>query len=144
MPNVAQVLKEEISRLARKEIRASCDPLRKQVQSLRRTVRTQQETIDKLERALSKMTATDTGTSLYAPAQEKEQSSRARVTPASIRRHRLRLGLSQAQLGGLLNVSTNTIVRWEQGSSKPRVQHRTALLRLRGLGVRDVKQVLEE
>ncbi len=147
MPNVAQVLKEEISRLARKEIRASCDPLRKQVQSLRRTVRTQQETIDKLERALSKMvelTATDTGTSLYAPAQEKEQSSRARVTPASIRRHRLRLGLSQAQLGGLLNVSTNTIVRWEQGSSKPRVQHRTALLRLRSLGVRDVKQILEE
>ena len=147
MPNVAQVLKEEISRLARKEIRASCDPLRKQVQSLRRTVRTQQETIDKLERALSKMvelTDTDTGTSLYAPAQEKEQSSRARVTPASIRRHRLRLGLSQAQLGGLLNVSTNTIVRWEQGSSKPRVQHRTALLRLRSLGVRDVRQILEE
>lgn len=147
MPNVAQVLKEEISRLARKEIRASCDPLRKQVQSLRRTVRTQQETIDKLERSLSKMvemTATDAGTSLYAPTEEKEQRSRARVTPASIRRHRLRLGLSQAQLGGLLNVSTNTIVRWEQGSSKPRVQHRTALLRLRDLGVRDVKQILEE
>ena len=147
MPNVAQVLKEEISRLARKEIRASCDPLRKQVQTLRRTVRTQQETIDKLEKSLSKMvgmTATEAGTSLYAPAEEKEQRSRARVTPASIRRHRLRLGLSQAQLGGLLNVSTNTIVRWEQGSSKPRVQHRTALLRLRDLGVRDVKQILEE
>ena len=147
MPNVAQVLKEEISRLARKEIRASCDPLRKQVQSLRRTVRTQQETIDKLERSLSKMvemTATEAGTSLYAPTEEKEQRSRARVTPSSIRRHRLRLGLSQAQLGGLLNVSTNTIVRWEQGSSKPRVQHRTALLRLRDLGVRDVKQILEE
>lgn len=147
MPNVAQVLKEEISRLARKEIRASCDPLRKQVQSLRRTVRTQQETIDKLEKSLSKMvemTGSDAGTSLYAPAEERERGSRARVTPASIRRHRLRLGLSQAQLGGLLNVSTNTIVRWEQGSSKPRVQHRTALLRLRDLGVRDVKQILEE
>ena len=147
MPNVAQVLKEEISRLARKEIRASCDPLRKQVQSLRRAVRSQQTTIDRLEKSLSKMvqmTATDAGTSLYAPTEEKEQGSRARVSPASIRRHRHRLKLSQAELGRLLNVSTNTIVRWEQGSSRPRAQHRTALVRLRDLVVRDVKQILSE
>ncbi len=147
MPNVAQVLKEEIGRLARKEIRAICDPLRQQVQTLRRTVRTQQETIDRLEKSLSKMvemTATDAGTSLYAPEAEKEEGSQARVTPASIRRHRHRLKMSQAELGRLLSVSTNTIVRWEQGSSKPRAQHRTALLRLRHMGIRDVKQVLAE
>jgi DNA-binding transcriptional regulator YiaG len=147
MPNVAQVLREEISRLARKEIRTTCDPLRKQVQTLRRTVRSQQTKIDRLERSLSKMvqqTASGTGTGLYAPAEEAEQTTRARVTPASIRRHRHRLGLSQADLGGLLSVSTNTIVRWEQGTSTPRAQHRTALLRLRDLGRRDIKKILEE
>ena len=66
MPNMAQVLKEEITRLSRKEIRNVCDPLRKQVQTLRRTVRDQQTTINRLERALSKMVAqtSDTGTAL--------------------------------------------------------------------------------
>ena len=147
MPNVAQVLKEEISRLARKEIRAACDPLRKQVQSLKRTVRSQQDTIATLEKSLSKMvdmTAPDSGTSLYAPTEKQEQGSRVRVSPASIRRHRHRLKLSQADLGRLLNVSTNTIVRWEQGSSRPRAQHRVALVRLRDLGIRRVNQILSE
>ena len=145
MPNVAQVLKEEVSRLSRKEIRAQCGPLRKQLQSLRKTVRDQQQQIETLEKALSKMvsqTAGEAGTSLYAPT-ESDGSSRARVTPASIRRHRLRLNLSQAELAHLLSVSTNTIVRWEQGSSAPRAQHRTALLRVRDMGRRDVTRILE-
>ena len=147
MPNVGQVLKEEISRIARKEIRTTCDLLRKQVQTLRRTVRDQHETIVKLEKSLAKMveqTASQTGTGLYAPAAEAEQETRARVTPASIKRHRHRLGLSQAQLGEVLSVSTNSIVRWEQGTSQPRVQYRTALLRLRDMGVRQVRSILEE
>jgi DNA-binding transcriptional regulator YiaG len=147
MPNVAQVLKEEISRLSRKEIRSNVDPLRRQVQSLRKSVREQQVVIDRLERALSKMveqTATQAGTALYAPPAEEEEETRARVTPASIRRHRLRLNLSQAELADLLSVSTNTIVRWEKGSSAPRAHHRTALLRIRDMGRRDVARILDE
>ena len=146
MPNVAQVLKEEISRVSRKEIRNVCDPLRKQVLTLRRTVRDQQASLERLERALSKMvaqTATDTGTALYATTSGEEESTRARVTPASIKRHRLRLNLSQAELSELLSVSTNTIVRWEKGMSSPRSHHRTALLRVRDMGRRDVARILE-
>ncbi|HCL27041.1 MAG TPA: hypothetical protein DIC52_01225 [Candidatus Latescibacteria bacterium] len=147
MPNMAQVLKEEITRLSRKEIRNVCDPLRKQVQTLRRTVRDQQTTINRLERALSKMVAqtSDTGTALYATASGgAQETTRARVTPASIKRHRLRLNLSQAELGEILRVSTNTIVRWEKGMSSPRAHHRTALLRVRDMGRRDVNKILEE
>ena len=143
MPNVAQVLRDEITRLARKEIRAACDPLRKQVRALRQTVKSQQETITRVDKALAKVAtlSSDTSASLYAPEEEK---TRARVTPASIKRHRTRLKLSQAELGTLLDVSTNTIVRWEAGTSKPRVQHRAALLKMRGLGRREVTKMLEE
>ena len=144
MPNVGMVIKDEITRLARKEIRAAVDPLRKQVRGLRQTVKSQTETIDRLEKALKKMVGqagSGAKTSLYAPD---TVETKARVTPASIRRNRLRLGLSQAQLGQLLGVSTNTIVRWEAGSSAPRAHHRTALIRLRDLGVRDVGKMLEE
>ena len=143
MPNVAQVLREEITRLARKEVRTACDPLRKQLRTLRQAVKGQQETITKLDRALAKMAtlSPDTSASLHTL---EEETTQARVTPASIRRHRNRLKLSQAQLGTLLDVSTNTIVRWEAGTSKPRVQYRGALLKMRGLGRRDVTKMLEE
>ena len=143
MPNVAQVLREEITRLARKEVRTEYDPLRKQVRTLRQTVKGQQETIAKLEKALDKMVtlSSDTSASLYAP---EEEETRARVTAASIKRHRNRLNLSQAELGTLLDVSTNTIVRWEAGTSKPRAQHRAALIKMRDLGRRDVTKMLAE
>lgn len=144
MPNIAQVLKDEISRLARKEIRAACDPLRKQVRSLRDRVKQQEAAVAKLEKALSRATSqsTDTRAGLY-DTKDKEPVTRARATPASIRRHRHRLGLSQADLGELLGVSTNTVVRWEAGTSKPRAQHRGALIKLRDLGVRELKQMME-
>ena len=143
MPNVAQVLREEITRLARKEVRTEYDPLRKQVRTLRQTVTGQQETIAKLEKALDKMVtlSSDTSASLYAP---EEEETRARVTAASIKRHRNRLNLSQAELGTLLDVSTNTIVRWEAGTSKPRAQHRAALIKMRDLGRRDVTKMLAD
>ena len=144
MPNVGQVIKDEVTRLARKEIRTSVEPLRKQVRSLRQTVRSQQEAIDRLQKSLKKMvdqSGSGAKTSLFAPEQEE---TRARVTPASVRRHRLRLNLSQAELADLLGVSTNTVVRWEAGSSAPRAQYRTALIRMRDLGVRDVGKMLED
>ena len=143
MPNVAQVLREEITRLARKEVRTACDPLRKHLRTLRQTVKSQQETITKLDEALAKVAtlSPDTSASLSAP---EEEDTRARVTPASIKRHRNRLKLSQAQLGTLLDVSTNTILRWEAGTSKPRDQYRGRLLKMRDLGRRDVTKMLEE
>ena len=83
MPNVPQVLKEELTRLARREVRAVCNPLRKQVRSLRETVKKQQEIIGRLERTLSKMADVSavTSASLFAP---EEEGTRARATPASI------------------------------------------------------------
>jgi len=143
MPNVGQVLREEITRLARKELRAQIDPLRRQVRGLREAVRRQQDELEKVERALGKIVAqsgTGDRASLYAPADEE---SRARVTPASVRRQRLRLHLSQAELGQILGVSTNTVVRWEAGASHPRPQHRTALVRLRQLKVAEAGKMLE-
>ena len=144
MPNILQSFREEVSRIARKEVRAACDPLKKHVRVLRRTVREQQEVIAKLERTLSKVVNLSGGTpaTLYTPKEEKK--TKARVTAGSIKRHRHRLGLSQTELGQLLDVSLNSVVRWEGGKSRPRAQHQAALVRLRSMGVREVRKMLAE
>ena len=45
MPNVEQVLKAEIRRIARSEIKTQSEPLRKQIRALKEMVRKQRETI---------------------------------------------------------------------------------------------------
>lgn len=143
MPNIAQLLKDEIGRLARKEIRIAAEPLQEQLVELRKTVREQRKSIAALHQRIAQLQAlavSPTDKILETP--DIENSRKIRLSPDSIKKHRKRLGLSQGQLGQLLNVSTNTIVRWEQGKSEPREAYRTGIAQLRTMGVRQVNQLL--
>ena len=139
MPNIALVLKAEIRRVARREIRLEYDALKKQVHGLKKTVRTQAQAIAKLEKSLATMPAQSDPAELEDPA---PKATTARVSPMSIKRQRKRLKLSQSELGQLLKVSTNTIVRWEAGTSKPRPIYRDQLVNLRGMGIRNIRKML--
>ena len=57
MPNIAQLLKDEISRLARKEVRAASAPLLQQIRELKKTSRQQREAIDTLLRRIDQLQA---------------------------------------------------------------------------------------
>ena len=143
MPNLAVLLKDEIGRLARKEVRTSCGPLQDQLRDLKKTVRQQRDTISRLEKAIGQLKAISAKPSekiLSAP--DVGDSAQIRLSSSSIKKHRKRLKLSQTELGKLLNVSTNTIVRWEAGTSKPRAAHRPGIAQLRTMGVREVKKML--
>jgi DNA-binding transcriptional regulator YiaG len=141
MPNIAQAFKEEINRLARRTIRANCNPLRKDIVVLKKTVREQQQAIAKLAKELERLKASSAPGKI-APSSVPQAQTRVRLSPASIKKHRQRLKLSQRELGKLLEVSTNTVVRWETGASRPRAAHRAELARLRAMGVREVKKLL--
>ena len=54
-------------------------------------------------------------------------------TPARIRELRKRLKLSQGNLGRELNVSNNTVNRWETGTSVPQPRMERALDRVAGI-----------
>ena len=139
MPNVGQVLKEEIRRVARREVRIEGGTLRRQIRALRQTVRAQAEVIARLEKAVpSPAPPTAAG-----KATAEETPVRRRWTPASIKRQRARLKLSQREFSEILKVSANTVARWEAGTSHPRQSHRTNLARLRGLGIRKVRKMLD-
>ena len=143
MPDIVKVLKDEVSRLARKEIRSACDPLYKQLQVLKKTVRDQRDTIAKLQKNLARLEVRTPSPSQVIK-EEQNEADNVRISPASIKRHRKRLKISQTEMGKLLKVSTNTVVRWEAGTSKPRAQYRPGLARLRDLGIKNVRKLLEK
>ncbi len=139
MPDVARVLKEEISRIARKEAKALMGPIAKQVRGLRRTVREQEKLIGELEARLAGKVGREQQGQTEAGSPEVGAEASIRIAPASIKSNRDRLGLSQKELGLLLGVSALTVSRWETGKAAPRVQNRLALGGMRKMGVRDAR-----
>jgi DNA-binding transcriptional regulator YiaG len=115
MPNIAGVLKEEIRRLAKKEIKA-------QVGSTRQAVAKYSSEIAKLKRQLGqqereiKLLRKQQG----QPQAEEELLESVRFSARSVKAQRSRLGLSAADYGKLVGVSGLTIYNWEQEKARPR------------------------
>ena len=164
MPNLATLLKEEISKIVRKEVQD-------QVRELQKTVREQRDALARLEKqsgpakakaaakpatkpaatksaaakpAAAKPAAAKPAAAKVSKAPAGDKRKQIRISPNTIKKHRKRLKLSQAELGELLNVSTNTVLRWEAGTSKPRSKHLSGLGQLRSMGLREVKKQLGE
>lgn len=135
MPNIATVLKTEIARLARKEVRAEVESLRKASTAYRREIADLKRKVAQLERGL-KATSKSIPTPKAAPAAE---SSRLRITSAGIRTLRSKLDLSAADFGKLAGVSGQSIYHWEQGKSVPRKSQLPKLIALRGLGKKEAR-----
>lgn len=140
MPNLAGVLKDEIRRLARKEIRAelattkkASAQYRKDIAALKRQLREQAREITALERAAEK--AGRPGTTGDGRA--------VRFSPRWLRSHRERLELSAADYAALLGVSAQTVYNWEQGKARPRTRQLEAWSAIRELSKREAWRRLE-
>ena len=143
MPDVASVLKQEIARLARKEIAATTRPQSKQIQSLKASIRNLRDQVATLEKAISKWSRETSRASSPSPV-EAAPDRAIRISPKSIKSHRRRLNLSQAQLAKLLGVSSASVAFWETGRSSPRGKNRQAIAQLRQMGAREAKARLED
>jgi DNA-binding transcriptional regulator YiaG len=144
MSNIAKVLKSEISRLSRKEIRATVTPFVKQLRDLKRVIRAQNQRLQELERALAgKVDKQDTG-QIQPELVKDKPSQRIRTSPESIKRHRKRLKLSQKDFGLLLGVSTLTVSKWETGHAKPRGRNKEAFALVRQMRPREARARLEK
>lgn len=137
MPNLGTVLKAEISRLARKEVRAEVEALRKASSTYRREIAELKRQVVQLERKL-RHTAKSTPVSVASD----EAPSRFRFSAKGLRSLRTKLGLSAADFGKLAGVSGQSIYHWEQGKSVPRKSQLPKLAGLRGLGKREALQRL--
>ena len=147
MPNIMSALKQEIQRLARKEVRTAVRPLQKDKVALKNSVRElrqQVQLLEKQNRQLSEALAKNQAVVPVVP--EGEEAPRMRITVKGLRSLRRKLKLTQEEFAQLLGVSGQSVWQWEQKSGALRLRSRTkqALLEIRDLGAREVRKRLEE
>src|SRR2546427_6425519 len=136
VPNFAGTLKSEIRRLARKEVRASVMPLRKLVAGMRRRIAQQRKLIAELER-----NARRSGNSARTAEASASEKSQIRFSPEWVKAHRKKLKMSRRVYARLVGVSAQSIFGWETGRSRPRRGALESWRRLRGMGVRELKEL---
>ena len=143
MPNLAQVMKEEISRLARKEVRAAQVVTRKETARLRKANADLRARVDQLEKN-AKQIAKSVEAIPVPEAAVAEPTSKQRISGKGVRSLRKRLKLTRSQFAQLANTSGQTVYNWEKqnGVLTMRSRTRDALLALRGIGIKDVKAQL--
>ena len=143
MAKFESIIKSEIVRLAKREVRKIVVPLRRDFRSMRGMVSQLRKAVLTLQRITS--------------AQQKELEKRkvpleagpeevrtARFSPRLIRSLRKRLRITQRELALLTGVTVGAIHQWEIGQFKPSPKKRAIMVALRKLGRREVRRLLEE
>lgn len=144
MPNIGAALKQEISRLARKESREQMESTRKSNTQHRKDIAALKERIDQLERQVKALqrplTRSDTARSEPDTVQT---GSRMRFAAKGLQALRARLELSATDLGKLLGVSPQSIYNWEHEKARPKSAQLAKLAEVRALGKRELAKRLE-
>jgi hypothetical protein len=142
MPNVATVLKEEIARLSRKEIRSQVDPTRKATAQHRREIWLLKRQVATLEQQVKLLSGKVLGT---RPVLSSGPAAKPpRYSAKGLQSQRKRLGLSATDFGMLVGVSSQSIYNWEREASHPRSEQIGKLVALRGIGKREAAARLKQ
>lgn len=135
MPNIAAVLKEEIARVTRKQVRAEISPLRNAAARARTEVAALKRRVAALEKLVARLKRSNQ--TRGAVANEDDSGGKFRYSTRSLIAQRRRMGLSAAAFGQLLGVSGQSIYKWEAGKARPRARQLAAIVALRGVGKRE-------
>lgn len=146
MPNVAKALRDEISRISRKEAKSATQFIGKPHGELKKIIADLKKRVGLLEkenRRLLEKKKKEEQESFQSPP---EETGKARFTAKGIRSLRNRLGLSQSDFGKLMGATPHAVYLWErkEGALRLRDKTKAALLAIRGLGAREAKEKLAE
>jgi DNA-binding transcriptional regulator YiaG len=139
---IESTIKAEIQRLAKHEVRVAFRPLRREVWGIRLKLSNLLKGFSPLNRWV-KETAQSTSREPNLVASPEEVKA-SRFTPERIRHLRVKLGISQRELGILVGATIGAVLSWEKGKFKPRGEKKGALVALRKVKKRDVKKMLAE
>lgn len=145
MADLTQALKEEISKLARKELGVDLKKTLQELKSLRTQIVKLDETLSKLEvgvkapagsRAAPK---SDLGSRMTVG---RGPTSAGEFSAKKLASHRKKLGLSAADYGLLCGLSQLSIYHYEQGKTKPRAGSLAAIEAVQGMSRQQILQKL--
>jgi DNA-binding transcriptional regulator YiaG len=140
MPNIASILKTEIARVARKEVRSEIGSLKKATTTYRTEIAALKRRAQALEQELRRLGKAKP--SVAATAADEDSSKSQRFSAKGLASQRSRLGLSAEQCGRLLGASGQSVYNWEAGAAHPRAKHLPAIAALRTLGKKQAAAVL--
>jgi DNA-binding transcriptional regulator YiaG len=145
MPNIANVLKDEIKRLARREINLTITPLKVSNAALKKLVYEHKRRIVALEKE-NKRLAVLQG-KIHGPVYDNTTKDGFSITGRQVRSLRGRLGISQVQLAKLIGVSENIVSIWENKPGRLRLRKPgiwKALLDLKGMKRSEVLEQVQQ
>ena len=118
MPNIAALLKSEISRVARKEVRAETDSLRKLVSAQRSAIAALKREIADLRKESKQAASPRKKATAPVDAPQADEVKR-RFSATRLAAHRQKTGLSATDYGALVGISGQSIYHYEQGKARP-------------------------
>jgi DNA-binding transcriptional regulator YiaG len=143
MANIASLLKSEISRVARKEVRGETAGLKKAISNYRSEIAALKRRALDLEAQVRRL-GKAASRSAPAAAQDEGAGRAQRFSPKGLASQRKRLGLSAQDCGLLVGASGQSIYNWEDGKARPRAKHLQALAALRSMGKKQAAARLNE
>jgi DNA-binding transcriptional regulator YiaG len=143
MPNIANILKAEIARVARKELRAEIEPLRKSLAQYRSTIAALHRQLTQLERQIKRGAKAAARGAVSSPIKDEAPKERqVRFSAERLAAHRQKLGLSAADYAKLVGASPLSVYKWESGKTRPRQAQIQALAAVRALSKANVQERL--
>jgi DNA-binding transcriptional regulator YiaG len=127
-------LKQEITRISRKEVRALTSGAFKAAAQHRRQIADLRKQVAELRRELAAVRRKVPAT---RPAPGESADRKVRFSAGGLKSHRERLGLSAADYGKLAGVTGQTVFKWEKGRGVPRQAQKIVLAEVRRLGKRE-------
>ena len=141
MSNLASTLRDEISRLAKKETRSETEVLRRSSAQHRRDIAQLKRQVVGLTKRVALLEKAAWKSGAGAKVVDLENT---RFSAKGLASHRQRLGLSGAEFAQLVGVSTQSLYNWEQGKTRPREEQMKAVIALRGLTKKEAWARLEQ
>ena len=145
MPNVGAVIREEITRLSRRESRSQLEKTKNATLQHRHEIAALKRQCADLARQVAllnrKVLAAPPANASSGPA---PGETKLRFVAKGLRAHRKRLGLSQPDFGKLLGVSPQTIYNWEHEAARPRAEQLAKIAVIRAIGKREVAERLNQ
>jgi len=137
------IIKSEIVRLARREVRKISVPLGRDVRSLKSAASQLRKAVLTLQRITTQQQKQlEKGEMPLQAAPEEVKVSR--FSPRLIRSLRGHLGITQKELALLTGVTVGAVHLWESGQFKPSEKKKAVMVALRKLGRREVRKLVEK